>query len=583
VAQESTKWTNVVVNVTYVTKVSISVAEVAMYVEDQVRENPKVMLVGDAPDWREVKERRPFVGKSGEQLTKLLNVAEINREECYLTNVINECPPKNDYGVYYRDRQRREPLPSLVDAWGRLREKIQRYRPSVVVVLGEEALRAICGQRGIEKRRGSIYSHSGVSVVPTFHPKMIIRGGGTSHWYTPAAIHDLLRARLVAEGRLIPTEPKYRLITNPREMDTFFEHVSKRSGVCAFDIETTRVGGDMIRCIGFAVDEKYGLVVNFEDPSIPHLEIMHVIRKWMMSGQIKWVGQNAYNFDIPYIRKTWGFELKGYYADTMVMHHVLYPEFPHDLASISSFYSTIPYWKDTSEENLYKYNAFDVCATFSAWSGMDQELEKSGLRDLYYSYYQPLLSPLTHITIQGMKIDKEYQKKLKGDLRAETKTLQKELDEIYTEHTNTAALERRLSRVRKCIEGGRKTVKLPQKKSGKITRKRLSSLEKTIEKEIKKKGSLNVRSTKDLAHFLYSVLGLPKKTKQGRVTTDVTALNQLFIKTRHPFLKTMIKLRHKRNMMSRWGNLKTDENDLIGTTYSFAETGRLKSGKFNAK
>lgn len=552
-------------------------------VEDQIVQNPKIMLVGEAPEANEEREGRPFVGKSGEQLTKLLNVAEINREECYITYVIDQCPPKNDYGVYYRDRQRREPLPELVEAWNRLREKIQRYRPGVVVVLGEEAMRAVCGQRSIVSRRGSIYSYSGIPIVPTFSPKSIIFGGGTSHWYTPAAIHDLIRARLVSKNKLTPTLPEYRLISNPREMDMFFEGVSKRHGVCSFDIETTQMGGDTIRCIGFAEDDKRAVVANFEDPTIPYLEILQVIRKWMTSGLIKWVGQNAYNFDIPYIKKTWGFEVRGFFADTMVMHHVLYPEFPHDLASISSFYSTVPYWKDTSEENLYKYNAYDVCATFSAWRGMDQEMAKCGMKELYYTYYQPLLTPLCHITMRGMRIDKEYQRQLKRELREEITGLQKDLDKTYVGYTNTDELMRKKLRVCRLIEGGRKTVKLPNKKLGKFQRKRLSSLRDAIEKEIKKKGSLNVRSTKDLAHFLYSVLGLPKKTKKGRVTTDVTALNQLFIKTQHPFLKTMIKLRTKKNMLSRWGMLKTDENDLIGTTYSFAETGRLKSGKFKAK
>jgi uracil-DNA glycosylase family 4 len=557
-----------------------------MTVPDQIAQNPKIMIVGECPGADEERLGRPFVGRAGHQLDKILLVAGVIREECYITNVINERPPKNDFSIYYVNSKRTLPSETLTRARQELIAKIRRVNPKVVIALGTEATKAIVNKFGIECQRGSIFPipDVGIPCIPTFHPSAILRGGGTSHWYLPAAIHDVQRAKAVANGTATAHLPNYKVITVPAHLDQWFGTVSQASALCAFDIETEYIGGEWIKCIGFAAGEEEGIVVPFGKELITgQLELLQVIRKWMTSGLIAWIGQNAYNFDMPMIKQIWGFEVKNYKYDTMVMHHVLYPEFPHDLATIASFYTLIPYWKDTSGENLYKYNAYDAVATWVSQQAMWKEIKDRKFDTLYTEYYQPLLRALNIITMRGMRIDKEYQLKLRKELKDEIKTLQTELDKIYLQHTNTNRLQRTLLRIAKLMQGGRKTVSLRNKKTQKFQKKRLSSLQTATEKEIKKRGTLNVRSTKDLAQFLYKTLKLPIKTKQGKTTTDVTALNQLYIKSKHPFLKTMLKIRNLRNMLSRWGHLKTDEDGLISTTYSFADTGRLKSGKFEAK
>lgn len=552
-----------------------------MIVEDQIVNNPTYMLIGEAPGSEEERLGQPFVGRSGRQLTKLLLTAGIFREGCYITNVVNERPPKNDFGIYYQDAAQRTPTDNLLQAWRTLAEKIESVKPKVVIGFGGEALRALTGLKGIEAHRGSIYYRKNIPIVCTFHPAAILRGGGTSYWYAPAAIHDMQRAKMVVTQGLKPLSPKLRLVTNPAELDNYLGTVSQTTTLCAFDIETEYKGGEWIKCIGFSDSPQEGVVVPFANDVLQNqLELLQVIKKWMTLDQIEWIGQNAYNFDIPTIKRVWGFDVKGFAYDTMVMHHVLYPEFPHDLATISSFYSLIPYWKDTSEENLYQYNCNDAVSTFIDMQGMWEEMKKRGFDKLYTEYYQPLLLPLQLMTIRGMRIDRDYQKTLREELKSEIKTLQRDLDASIVRYRGlgtTIAYDRRLQRCNALIAGGRKTVRLCGK------RKRLTSYCKQLLAKIAKEKTLNVRSTKDLAHFLYTVLALPVKTKKGKVTTDETALNQLYIKTQHPFLKTMLQLRNRRNMLSRWGNLKTDSNGLIGTTYSFAETGRLRSGRFEAK
>ncbi len=109
------------------------------------------------------------------------------------------------------------------------------------------------------------------------------------------------------------------------------------------------------------------------------------------------------------------------------------------------------------------------------------------------------------------------------------------------------------------------------------------SLQNQVKKEIMKRKSLNVRSTLQMSTFLYDVLKLPKRTKKGKLKTDETTINMLFILTKHEFLNKIILLRKVLNNYSKYGKLQLDREDMVRTTYRFCDTGRLSSGRYSAK
>jgi uracil-DNA glycosylase family 4 len=543
-----------------------------------------ILFCGEAWGANEAKEKKPFCGRSGAMLNRLLLQAGIFRESCYITNVMHDQPKGNDFSQYYLDGAKRKVLsPVLSNAVEVLREKLLRLRPSVIIPLGEEPLKAVLGleYKSISNWRGSILDFKSIPVVPTFHPAYLLRMGG---WASVAFIEDLKRAIQVKNGKLEAKIPILKLCELADQLDIYFGTIAETIGYCAFDIETTTKGGEWIKCIGFACNNNEGVVIPFPQDIVTreHLNLQYVIRKWMTSGQIKWIGQNAYNFDIPYIERVWGFTVVNYVFDTMVAHSLIYPEFPHDLGTLVSFYTAIPYYKDISDKNLYQYNCNDVVATFTAAQKMMEELKAEKFADLHNNVYLPLLTPLRIMATKGLKIDTIYQKELKDGLKKEIKGLQKELDSYYTKYTNTSRLRLRLRRVQLFLADDRKTIKLWNPRTRRAVRKRKLSYVTQLESKIERKSSLNVNSPKELAKFLYEVLKLPIKTKNGKVTTDETALNQLYIKTQHQFLKTMLALRDKRNMLSRWGNLKTDDGRIY-TYFAFTETGRLRSGRYEAK
>jgi uracil-DNA glycosylase len=131
-----------------------------------------VMFIGEAPGFHEDKQGEPFVGAAGQLLTRMLDeVLSVARQDVYIANVIKCRPPGN------RDPQEDE-IESCTP-W--LVEQVSLIQPRVIVTLGNFATKFVLQTaQGITRMRGQTYPWHGRTVVPTFHPAAILRGGGES-------------------------------------------------------------------------------------------------------------------------------------------------------------------------------------------------------------------------------------------------------------------------------------------------------------------------------------------------------------------------------------------------------------------
>jgi uracil-DNA glycosylase len=131
-----------------------------------------VMFIGEAPGFHEDKQGEPFVGAAGQLLTRMLDeVLGLARDDIYIANVIKCRPPGN------RDPQEDE-IESCTP-W--LVEQVSLIQPRVIVTLGNFATKFVLQTaQGITRMRGRVYPWHGRTVVPTFHPAAILRGGGES-------------------------------------------------------------------------------------------------------------------------------------------------------------------------------------------------------------------------------------------------------------------------------------------------------------------------------------------------------------------------------------------------------------------
>jgi len=126
----------------------------------------RLMFVGEAPGADEDAQARPFVGRAGQLLTKIIEAIGLKREQVLIGNV-NRCrPPQN-----------RAPLPDeAATCKPFLEREIAAAQPEVIVVLGNTALRNLLDTReGITRARGRFHDYKGIKVMPTFHPAYLLR------------------------------------------------------------------------------------------------------------------------------------------------------------------------------------------------------------------------------------------------------------------------------------------------------------------------------------------------------------------------------------------------------------------------
>ena len=125
-----------------------------------------LMFVGEAPGRDEDIQGRPFVGRAGQLLTKIINAMRFSREEVYITNVVKCRPPDN------RTPRREE----VEECKSFLLQQIQIVNPRVIVTLGKVATDFfIKSQMGMTSLRGQFHEFGSIRIMPTFHPSYIIR------------------------------------------------------------------------------------------------------------------------------------------------------------------------------------------------------------------------------------------------------------------------------------------------------------------------------------------------------------------------------------------------------------------------
>jgi uracil-DNA glycosylase len=138
-----------------------------------------LMIVGEAPGEDEDLSGRPFVGRAGQLLDKVLASVDIDRGDVYVTNLVKFRPPAN-----------RNPRPEEVAASAPLLlDQIKLVRPQVIVPLGNVPTQWFLDTRdGITKLRGRWADWHGVRVLPMYHPAYLLRNPsrevGGAKWLT---------------------------------------------------------------------------------------------------------------------------------------------------------------------------------------------------------------------------------------------------------------------------------------------------------------------------------------------------------------------------------------------------------------
>ncbi|HTL30877.1 MAG TPA: uracil-DNA glycosylase family protein [Tepidisphaeraceae bacterium] len=126
----------------------------------------KIFFIGEGPGENEDLSGRPFVGRAGQLLDKMINAMGLKREQVFIANIVKCRPPNN-----------REPAPDEVaTCTPYLERQLEIIRPQVIVTLGRPAASHMLQTKvAMGKIRGQWQSWRGIKLMPTFHPAYVLR------------------------------------------------------------------------------------------------------------------------------------------------------------------------------------------------------------------------------------------------------------------------------------------------------------------------------------------------------------------------------------------------------------------------
>jgi uracil-DNA glycosylase family 4 len=156
-------------------------------VHTEGNQKARLMFVGEAPGADEDASGRPFVGRAGQLLNKIIEAIGLKRDDVLIGNV-NRCRPPANRTPTTEEARTCKPF---------LLREINIARPDVIVVLGNTAMKNLLDTKeGITRLRGEFQDYRGIKVMPTFHPAYLLRDPSKKRevWADMKKVRDYLNS-----------------------------------------------------------------------------------------------------------------------------------------------------------------------------------------------------------------------------------------------------------------------------------------------------------------------------------------------------------------------------------------------------
>lgn len=385
----------------------------------------KFVIISEAPGENEANMKMPMVGGAGKVLWEMLGKVGISRKDCYVTNVI-----KRQVSLSSKT-DARAPIPKAeVDHWEGLLDWELDQLPNVemIICLGNYALHALTGDKGINNWRGSVIdcefgnNRRVAKMIVSYNPAMVLRDIKLETVF----LFDMNKIKLVREGKYKKHVINHIINPSPTEAIQYMDKLQDEDEAISFDIETM---ANETACIGFANNAHEGICINFRDnqTNIFTLEDEVMIRKRMqkllLDPNSKLVAQNG-NFDSYWLWYKDRMRVAPLYFDTLLAHHTLYPLMPHSLGYLTAQYTTHPYYKDDGKswreggniDQFWEYNVKDACITYACFKAMERELEQQRMADFFYNHVMKLQPELIKMTVGGVLADVDLKDNIAEEL-----------------------------------------------------------------------------------------------------------------------------------------------------------------------
>lgn len=132
-------------------------------------EKASLVFVGEAPGADEDAQGRPFVGRAGQLLTRIIEAMELRREDVYICNIL-KCRPPGNRNPEAREIAACEPF---------LIKQLEAIKPEIICALGSFAAKTLLkSEAPITVLRGRFHDYQGIRLMPTYHPAYLLRNPG---------------------------------------------------------------------------------------------------------------------------------------------------------------------------------------------------------------------------------------------------------------------------------------------------------------------------------------------------------------------------------------------------------------------
>lgn len=411
----------------------------------------QIAIVAEAPGEREVTMGMPLVGGSGQVLWTALRKYDIKRTDVYITNVIKR-RMAFDTGRATIGADELQHWQALLK-WELTRLPNLRY----VLVLGGPALKALTGEDGITQWRGSVVPvrlhmvetratemplviSKPVTCVITYNPAMVVREPKTE----PVFRMDLHKLHRVVQGTFKDHKITAHINPSPAQAIEWIDTMQHGGLPVSFDIEV--MSGETA-CVGLANNAHEGMCINFRDERTnrwsmdDERKVRWRLQRLLHHDKTQLVAQNGM-FDVTWLWYKDKIKCKPLWFDTMLAHHTLYSQLPHNLGFLTAQYTDHPYYKDDGKfwreggdiDTFWRYNVTDACITKACQQRMENELVQFQQQRFFYDHVMRLQPHLARMTVGGLRVDAPFKEQLASELQ----TRVNELREQFNEHARLA-------------------------------------------------------------------------------------------------------------------------------------------------
>lgn len=585
-----------------------------IYVGHSGRKGATYMLIGERGGNEEIKIQKPFVGRAGQLLDKILSRVGINKEDCFITNALG-CGNKS--GVSPTTTE-------LNHCRSYLEAQIKTIKPKIIILLGRFAMHSIYNTtQGIEKLHGYVEWNDTYNcwVVATYHPAWALKDD--KGWLEWEIVNDIQRAIEVLKGNRRIETPEINILSDKKSMIDYIRSIHNESYI-AYDLETNTLKvhthpDPKIACISIATTQDKGYVLWVKDLTSEDKDAVIVeLQRLMESPKMK-IGANI-GYDNSFLERVWNINVQPPYFDVITAHRIVCTASgEHGLKAIAKQCTNFGKYNkniEDSENEIYDlpkevvapYAGYDAVATLASYQSLSKTMEEDKPLILFsrtlnlnpvYKLSMGIEEVVSDIEKNGVSIDIDTLRHVK--LLYEERLEMLELKFLTFDEIRKLEILLEITKITKQQDGYNKTLREA------LTDKRKDILSTKIKECMAKCKDLNIIFTKDsdyrlkyfqslpipfqyvnissnpqIAKLLFEICKikpLKRSKKTGKPSVDVEVLEGI----NHPVAEVVRQYRHIRKMLTTYlSNMEQERDPNSGVLHlsyivNGAISGRLSS------